>query len=91
MSNIAEMPPNNDSIHNVAQIIIKDVISSSTEAKLGGLLINARESVHIRNILEEMGYPQPPTPIQTDNSTASGVVNNKVQPKRTKPMNTRFH
>ena len=38
-----------------------------------------------------MGHPQPPTPTQTNNSTANGVVNNNVQPKRTKPMDMRFH
>ena len=90
MSNNAEVPPNNGSIHNVAQII-KAVMSSAAEAELGALFINAREAVHIRNILEEMGHPQPPTPIQTDNSTANGVVNNIIQPKRTKPMDMRFH
>ena len=90
MSNNAEVPPNNGSIHNVAQII-KAVMSSAAEAELGALFINAREAVHIRNILEEIGHPQPPTPIQTDNSTANRVVNNTIQPKRTKPMDMRFH
>ena len=92
LSNSAEVPPNIGSIHNVAPII-KHAMSSAADAELGALFINAREAVHIRNILEEMGHPQPPdpTPIQTDNSTADGVVNNKVQPKRTKPTDMRFH
>ena len=38
-----------------------------------------------------MGYPQPKTPIQTDNSMAEGVINNKIQPKRTKAMDMHFH
>ena len=38
-----------------------------------------------------MGHPQPRTPIQTDNSTAEGVINNKIQPKRTKAMDMRYH
>eukprot|EP00804_Cyclotella_cryptica_P017108 CCRYP_003349-RA/>CCRYP_003349-RA protein AED:0.50 eAED:0.45 QI:0/-1/0/1/-1/0/1/0/116 len=38
-----------------------------------------------------MGHPQPPTPIQTDNSTALSVVNNTIQPKRTKAMDMQFH
>eukprot|EP00804_Cyclotella_cryptica_P003815 CCRYP_018931-RD/>CCRYP_018931-RD protein AED:0.34 eAED:0.34 QI:0/-1/0/1/-1/0/1/0/60 len=38
-----------------------------------------------------MGHPQPPTPIQTDNSNALGVVTNTIQPKRTKAMDMRFH
>ena len=29
--------------------------------------------------------------MQTDNSTAKGVVDNKDQPKRTKPIDMRFH
>ena len=38
-----------------------------------------------------MGHPKPPTPIQVDNSTAESIVNNRVQPKRTKAMDMRFH
>ena len=38
-----------------------------------------------------MGHPQSPAPIQTDNTTAEGVINNKIQPKRTKAMDMRFH
>jgi hypothetical protein len=37
-----------------------------------------------------MGHPQPKTPIQTDNSTAEGYINSKIQPKRTKLMDMRF-
>ena len=66
-------------------------MSSAAEAELGALYINAREAVYIRRILEEMGHPQPPTPIQTDNSTAEGIINNNVQSKRTKAMDMRFH
>eukprot|EP00956_Cyclotella_meneghiniana_P018711 scaffold31391_cov75-Cyclotella_meneghiniana.AAC.6 len=64
---------------------------SAAEAETGGLYINARKAVKERNILEEMGHKQPPTPIQTDNSTAEGIVNNRVQPKHTKAMDMRFH
>jgi hypothetical protein len=39
----------------------------------------------------EMGHPQLCTPIQTDNMTMEGMVNNKIQPKRTKAMDMRFH
>jgi hypothetical protein len=38
-----------------------------------------------------MGHPQPKTPIQTDNLMAEGVINNKIQPKRTKAMDMHFH
>jgi hypothetical protein len=40
--------------------------------------------------LIDMGWPQPKSPIQTDNSTASGVVNNTIVPRRSKMMDMRF-
>ena len=90
MSNNSPIPPNNGAILNIAQII-KGVMSSAAEAELGALYINAREAVYIRLILERMGHPQLPTPVQTDNSTAEGVINSRVRPKRTKAMDMRFH
>jgi hypothetical protein len=50
----------------------------------------AREAVYLRRILAKMGHLQPKTPIQTDNSTAEGVINSKIQPKCTKLMDMRF-
>ena len=64
-------------------------MSSAAEAEIGALYLNAREAVYLRQILVEMGHPQPPTPIQTDNTTAEGVVNHKIQPKRTKATRPR--
>ncbi len=57
---------------------------SAAEAELGALYINLKEAVYIQQILIKMGHPQPKTPIQTDNLTREGVINNKIQPKRTK-------
>ena len=64
--------------------IIKAVMSSATEAELGALYVNARKGVEICNILHEMGHMQPPTPIQTNNSTADSIINSQEQPKYTK-------
>ena len=61
-------------------------MSSAAEAELGALYINSRKTVPQRHLLEEMGHPQPPTPIQVDNTTALGVVKNTIQPKQTKAM-----
>jgi hypothetical protein len=71
--------------------IIKAVMSSAAEAELGTLFINAKEAVYLRQILEEMGHSQPRTPIQTSNTTVEGVINNKIQPKRTKAMDMSYH
>ena len=85
-----DIPNDNGAVLNIAQVI-KAVMSSAAKAELGGLYINAREAVYLRKILEAMGHPQPRTPLQTDNSTAEGVINKNVQPKRTKAMDMRFH
>jgi hypothetical protein len=90
MSTDVPQPPNNGAILTIAQVI-KTVMSSAAEAELGALFLNAKEAVYIRKILNEMKHTQPPTPIQTDNSTAEGVINNKVQPKRIKSMDMRIH
>jgi hypothetical protein len=66
-------------------------MSSAAKAEIGSLYTNARKGVKERNILEEMGHPQPSTPVQTDNSTADSIINSWVQPKRTKAMDMRFH
>jgi hypothetical protein len=70
---------------NIAHII-KHVMASATEAELAMLYIMAWEAVYIRIILQELGHSQPATPLQTDHSTAEGVINGKVQPKCTKAM-----
>jgi hypothetical protein len=80
-----ENPRNNGAMLRIATII-KAVMSSAAEAELRALYLNAHKAVYLRQILTEMGHPQPRTPIQTNNSTAEGVVNSKIQPKRTKAM-----
>ena len=90
LSKNTTFPPNNGAILTIAQII-KNVMSLEAEAGLGALYIYAREAESIRIVLEYLGHKQPRTPIQTENSTVEGVVNNKTQPKRTKSMDVRFY
>ena len=90
LSENVPLPPNNGAIHNVAEII-KGVMSSAAKAELGAMYINACKANEKRTILEEMGHKQPATPVQVENSTAEGIVNKRVQPKRTKAMDMRFN
>ena len=90
MSNNEENPPNNGAVLNISQII-RNVMSSAAEAELGALFINAKTSVPTRMTLLELGHPQPRTPIQTDNSTAYGLINNKILAKATKSIDMNFH
>ncbi len=39
----------------------------------------------------DTAHDKPPTPIQTDNSTAHRLVTNNIQPQSTKAMDMRFH
>eukprot|EP00804_Cyclotella_cryptica_P016130 CCRYP_004246-RA/>CCRYP_004246-RA protein AED:0.35 eAED:0.35 QI:0/0/0/0.75/1/1/4/0/1339 len=63
------VPSHNGPVLTIAQII-KFVTSSTAESELAALFICAKEMVPLRQSLIEMGWPQPQSPIQTDNTTA---------------------
>jgi hypothetical protein len=71
------IPSHNGPVLTISQII-KFVMSSIAEAKLSGLFICAKEMVPFRQSLIEMGWPQPQSPIQTDNTTALGIGNKTI-------------
>jgi hypothetical protein len=80
MSSDTLFPHNNGKVLTIAQII-KAVMSLAAKAKIGALYINCWEAVPAHHTLEFLGHPQPPTSIQTENTTALGVVNNNVMKK----------
>jgi hypothetical protein len=82
-------PRFNGAVLSIPQII-KFVMASAAEAELAALFITAREMIPHCQTLIDMGWPQPKSPIQTDNSTASKVVNNTIVPRRSKMMDMRF-
>ena len=72
-------------------LIIKIFMSSASESELGALFVTAQEILSTRNILEKMRWPQPKSPLQTDNSAAAGVFNNEIVPRKLKAMDRRLH
>ena len=70
---------------------MREVLSSAAEAELGALFVNGKESCPIRLCLEDLGHNQPPTPMQTNNNTASGIANDTVKQKRSKAIDMRFY
>jgi hypothetical protein len=82
-------PRFNGAVLSIAQII-KFVMASAAESELAALFITARKMIPHCQTLIDMGWPQPKSPIQTDNSTAAGVVNNTIVPCRSKMMDMRF-
>ena len=83
--------PRWDGAVSAVAVIMKKVMASAEEAELDALYECSREMVPLRQALTEMGWPQGKSSIQTDNSTAGGVVNNTIVPKRLKFMNMRLH
>ena len=89
MSDNAADPADNGAVLNTAQIL-KNVHSSAAEAEIGALFLNSRQAIPARTTLEELGHKQPPTPIQTDNTTALGFVSKNLQPKATKSTDMKY-
>jgi hypothetical protein len=62
----------------------------AAEAELAALFIATSEMVPHQQTLINMGWLQPRSPIQTDNSTPVGVTNKTIVPKRSKIMDMRL-
>ena len=64
--------------------------ASAAEAELGSLFLNAQETVKLRIALQELGHKQPPTPIHTNNTTATGIIHKTIKQQRSRAMNMRY-
>ena len=83
------VPSLNGPVLTIAQII-KNIMSSAAEAELSGLFICAKDMIPLRNTLIDMVWPQPPSPVQCDNSTVTGVTNKTMVNKILKSMDMRL-
>jgi hypothetical protein len=79
----------NGAVLSIAQII-KFVMASAAKSELAAPFVMAREMIPHRQTLISMGWPQPKSPIQTDNSTTTAVTNKTIVPHRAKMMDMRF-
>ena len=84
------LPMMNGPVH-VHCSIMPMIVSSAAEAEFGGCYYNAKDATILRTALEEMGHPQPPTPIECDNTTGIGILNDTIRQRRSKAMDMRFH
>ena len=80
----------NGAIH-INSKIIKNVMGSAAEAEIGFSYMNGQDCIAIRQTLIEMGHPQPPTPIQVDNTTARSFANGTMKQKRSKSIDMNFY
>jgi hypothetical protein len=79
----------NGAVH-VTCTFLKLVAASAAEAELGALFLNAQEAKVIQLVLEELGHPQPPTPMHIDNTTTVGIVNNTFRRQPSGAMEMRY-
>jgi hypothetical protein len=80
----------NDSIH-VFSSIIPCIVASAGEAEYAALFAAGQHAASIRTTLSDMGYPQNPTIIMCDNTSAIGIATNSIKQKRSKAIDMRFH
>ena len=83
-------PPINAPFHVVA-CILKMVTSSAMETEVAAAFYNAKDGCPFRVTLKELGHPQPPTPIEVDNQTALGLLQNTMKQKHSKAIDMGFH
>ena len=96
MLEASQHPDNyNRAPHNGAILIecrtLKHVVCSAAEAECGGLFQNSQNAIALRTLLREMGHPQLPTRIKTDNKTANSFVHASMRVKRSKSWDMRYH
>ena len=59
--------------------ILRFVVASAAKAELDALFLNCKEGIIFRLTLEELGHPQPRTPVHCDNATSVGITINTVK------------
>jgi hypothetical protein len=89
------MPKNGEPIRlngafHVSLTIMRFVITSAAEAKLGALYDNCQTGMIFRLTLNGMGHPQPKTPVHCENATAVGIANNYIKQQRSCSMEMQF-
>ena len=70
--------------------MIKYVVSSAADSDMTALFLTAKEMVPLRHTLTEMGWTHPPSPVQSDNSTAVGMTNCTLIPRKSKSWDLRL-
>jgi hypothetical protein len=59
--------------------IMRFVVASAAEAKLGALFHNCQTGITFQQTLNNLGHHQPKTPVHCNNATAVGIANNLVK------------
>ena len=81
-------PPNGPILNTTG--VLANIMSAASEAEAAALFTNMKEGVIQRIALEEMQWPQPPTPITVDNSTVAGLARDTIKANKSRAMDMRL-
>ena len=70
---------------------MKNIVASTAESEFVTIFLNVQDEVPISTTLEKMKWPQPPTPVQVDNSTGTGISGRKIKQKISKAFDMTFY
>eukprot|EP00957_Ditylum_brightwellii_P206998 15350999-Ditylum_brightwellii.AAC.2 len=79
----------NGAVHTLRQVI-KHITASTAEAEVAGMFMIAQQGLSMHRALMEMGHPQPPTPMHSDNSTDIGIANKIIKPQQSRAINMQY-
>ena len=71
--------------------IIKHVLASVSDSETAALFYNCKAAIPLRLTLEEMGHPQPKTPVTSYNTTALGLIKKTMIPKSANSYDISFN
>eukprot|EP00957_Ditylum_brightwellii_P149505 11385518-Ditylum_brightwellii.AAC.1 len=80
----------NGPFHSICEVL-RTVMVPTAEAKIGALFSNMWKGEEFCPVLMEMGHPQPPTPVITNNSTVCGIINSMARWCHTCAVDMRFY
>ena len=89
MSNKKDYNLSNGAILSLAKMI-KYIMSSAGETEVASSYLNCKAALPLRIALEEMGHPQPKTPVIVDNTTAQGLIKGTMTAKKAKGYDMRM-
>eukprot|EP00957_Ditylum_brightwellii_P066297 5032543-Ditylum_brightwellii.AAC.2 len=82
--------PHNGAVHTECKTLC-NVVCPTAEAECSGLFHNTQMAVVICNMFIDMGHPQEPTRVKTDNNTANSFVHASMQVKHSKLWDMHWH
>lgn len=66
--------------------VIRNVLTSAAEAEIHALFHNTKVLLPLRKTLSDLGHPQQPTPIQTDNKVSASFTNDTLKKRKLKTI-----